>query len=149
MKNPKEFTDADEILMTNPNQKVHWVETESKLEFNLSFMEVIFSEYRLNRYFIGNDECTLNEFLCMLAEWDPTCKDPELISEGMDVGWSTWAYEPYGYKWIDFLHTVETRDDGTQIFYINYMFEPHGDYQLDPDDMLPVDMPPATYKGGK
>lgn len=121
---------AEPLLNVMGNEVLDWVESVSQKKFKARFVDVLYAEYRLNRLFILKGDASLADFLELLTDYDP-----EELEEFKKLGWSTWAFDPYGYQWIDFQHDVHS--NGTDVtYYIYYLFEPHSDYLEDSADML-------------
>lgn len=88
------------------------------IEFTASLLEVLESEYEVNRYFIVcGGEVTLNKFL-EFFNCDP-------IEGGDDVGWQEYLGEIfYGYSWIDFKHRPGEHN-GRKVTFIDLPFDAH------------------------
>ena len=79
--------------------------------------EVMAAEYHLNRNFIIAGGVTLNMLYDFLGL--PQTK------EGEELGWSLCD----GYCWIDFEHTLLSKDDGGMpVYSIDAVFSPHDEY---------------------
>lgn len=88
--------------------------------FESTVKDVIRAEYDFNRNFILRDYACLNEFYDFLGL--------ERIDIGDSVGWTTYAEEEYGYRWVDFNHDKIVLDDGLECYILTFPFGPTSDF---------------------
>lgn len=88
--------------------------------FESSIEDVLSAEYHFNRNFILRGYSFLNEFYEFLHIGH--------TGYGDTVGWSVFAEEEYGYKWVDFEHNVVELEDGLECIVIEMPFGPHIDF---------------------
>lgn len=100
-----------------PDEKVIFYDEISGDSITCYEREIMDAEYHLNRNFILRGYASLNEFYSFLGL-------PQ-TRYGETVGWSS----VNGYDWIDFEHTLISKDDGgTDIYSIDMLFLPDEDY---------------------
>lgn len=106
--------------------KVLFYETFSKQFFESTFAGISDAEYELNRLFVLRGDATMKDFLDMLGI-------PSVPSADK-YGWGEYIGEvKYGYRWVDFVHTMKKDEDRTY-YAICYPFEPTRDYLGDEDE---------------
>lgn len=106
--------------------KVLFYESFSKQFFESTFADVSDAEYELNRLFILKGDATMKDFLDML--------DIPSVPSADRYGWGEYIGEvKYGYRWVDFVHTMKKDEDRTY-YAICYPFEPTRDYLGDEDE---------------
>lgn len=89
--------------------------------FEATKEQVLAAEYELNRLMTLRGYALLNDYYAYLGL--------KRTEEGEVLGWSIeYGYDAYGYKWIDFDHTLVTMDDGLECYIISMPFPPHVDY---------------------
>jgi hypothetical protein len=87
--------------------------------FESTLLDVLSSEYNVNRCFIGLGEITFNEMLDVFHLQDRHQEG------GDDVGWQAYLGEAfYGYTWIDFEHRRGMLD-GKPVTFIDMPFDCH------------------------
>lgn len=81
--------------------------------FESTLGRVIAAEYHLNRNYMFEGSCSLNEFYEFLGL--------DKVEGGDDIGWSGFNGELY---WIDFDHQKVVYDDGLECYTIEMVFNP-------------------------
>lgn len=109
--------DFHQIDLDTPDGKFIFYDEISGESFVRYEREVMDAEYHLNRNFALRGYASLNEFYEFLGL-------PK-TDFGEEMGWSC----SDGYSWIDFEHTLITKDDGgPDIYAINAIFPPDTEY---------------------
>ena len=108
---------CDLSVEDNDGEPKLFYDEHSNRYFEATIERVIQAEYHLNRNFTLRGHVYLNEFYEFLGL-------PQ-TDFGEEMGWSC----SDGYSWIDFEHTLITKDDGgPDIYAINAIFPPDTEY---------------------
>ena len=93
----------------------------SERYFTSTMEDVLRAESGLNKIIAVDTGACINEFYELLGL--------EPIPAGMELGWSNGILESmYWTNWVDFDHSIQTMDDGTEYLKINIRQEPVIDY---------------------
>ena len=111
----------EEMEIVRIGDKQLFYDAFSERYFESTLEEVMNAEYKLNRQIAIATGAYLNEFYEFLGI------DP--IPAGQELGWSNGILEAmYWINWVDFYHSREVTDDGTEYCMIIMMQEPVIDF---------------------
>ena len=101
---------------------------DENIEIETTLIDILESEYNVNRFFIGTGQITFNQLLELFHQ--------DHRNKGDDYGWEGYAGEAfYGYCWIDFCHRRATLN-GKPVTFIDMPFLPHSLREDDIDEFL-------------
>jgi hypothetical protein len=108
--------------VTAVNDEVLFYDEYSKRFFNATKTRVSEAKYFLNRDLTLRDYAYLNEYYEYLGL--------DEVDGGWSLGWSVGAcMDMYWQPWVDFGHSKDTMDDGTEYYIIRMLMEPIADFE--------------------
>lgn len=108
--------------VTATGDEVLFYDEYSKQFFRATKTKVSEAKYFLNRDLTLRDYAYLNEYYEYLGL--------DEIEGGWSLGWSVGAcMDMYWQPWVDFGHSKETMDDGTEYYIIRMLMEPIADFE--------------------